>query len=223
MKAIDSCVILILDTPQSFGLVFGGPRQSLRRHASCRTKIAVEQRVDETVAFEQGQVLWLLAQAHVLDGQMELLADGDHDAALGRAVQLGQDDAGTTGSFGKSFRLTDPVLTGRRIQHQQNFVRRFGNLLGDHAVDLGQLTHQIGLRLQPPRRVDDADVRAGLQRLSDCPVRDAGRIAARRAGDDRHADPLGPDRQLLDRRGAKRVGRRHERPPCLALSGNERV
>jgi len=53
----------------------------------------LEQGVDEGVGLEQGQVFGLFADADVLDRQADLLADGDDDAALGGAVELGQDDA----------------------------------------------------------------------------------------------------------------------------------
>ena len=38
----------------------------------------------------------MLAQADIAHRQTELIADGQHDAALGGAIHLGQDDAGHT-------------------------------------------------------------------------------------------------------------------------------
>ena len=52
-----------------------------------------EQGVDELVGVERDEVADRLADADELDGEAELGLDGEHDAALGRAVELGQHDA----------------------------------------------------------------------------------------------------------------------------------
>ncbi len=82
-----------------------------------------------------------------------------------------------------------------------------GNLLAQNAMDLGQLLHQRLLRLQPPGRIDDAHVCVGLQGAGDGPVGHTGRITVCLAGHQVGPQPLGPDGELLDRRGAKGVGR----------------
>ena len=110
-------------------------------------------------------------------GRPTLLANGHHDAAFGRAVELGQHDAGALHRIGKVLRLADAVLARRGVEHQQHLVRRVGNLLADHAVNLGQLLHQVLLRLQSAGRVDDADVGPALDGRGHGPVGDAGRIA----------------------------------------------
>ncbi len=43
----------------------------------------------------------LFADAGVDDGKLELGGDGEDDAALGGAVELGEDDAGDVGGFGE--------------------------------------------------------------------------------------------------------------------------
>ena len=63
------------------------------------------------------------------------------------------------------------------------------------------------LVLEPPRSVDDQRVDPGRGGLLDPVIDDPGRVAALLAGDDRRADPLSPDLQLLDRRRAERVAR----------------
>ena len=90
----------------------------------------------------------------------------DHDAPLGRAVDLGQHDAGALHGFGEVLGLADAVLAGRGVEHEQHFVRRVGNLLADHAANLRQLAHQVRLRLQAAGRVDDADVGLASRRPS---------------------------------------------------------
>ena len=67
--------------------------------------------------------------------------------------------------------------------------------------------HQVLLRLQPAGRVDDAHVGAGFDGRGHGPMGHAGRVAPWLARDDLGAQPVGPDGELLDGRGAKRVGR----------------
>ena len=109
--------------------------------------------------------------------------------------------------LGEGLGLADAVLAGGGVEHQQHFVRGVGNELADHAVDLGQLLHQVRLVVQPAGRVDDADVGLLLDRRGHGAMGHAGRVALGRPGDDLHAQPVGPDRELLDGRGAERVGR----------------
>ena len=53
-----------------------------------------EERFDVGLRVERLQVVELLADADELDRQAELLLDAEDRAALGGAVELGQDDAG---------------------------------------------------------------------------------------------------------------------------------
>ena len=122
----------------------------------------LEEGVDELVGLEQREILGLLADADVLHGQPDRLANGDHDAALGRAVELGQQQAGAAHGVGEMPGLADAVLAGGGVEDQEHFVRGVGDLLAQHAMDLGQLLHQALLGLQAAGRVDDADVGAGL-------------------------------------------------------------
>ena len=84
-------------------------------------------------------------------------------------------------------------------------MRRFGVEAAEHAADLRQLFHQVRLVLQPPGGVDDQHVLAGRGRLLDAVEHDSGRVAAFLARDDRRADAVAPDLQLLDRGGAEGV------------------
>ena len=58
--------------------------------------LLLEEGVDERLGLEGGQVVGPLPQADELDGHPELTLHGDHDAALGRAIQLREHDARDT-------------------------------------------------------------------------------------------------------------------------------
>ena len=69
------------------------------------------------VGFEEGEVVGLFADADVLHRQADGLANGHDDAALGGAVELGQDDAGALDGLGEMLGLADPfwpVVASRR-------------------------------------------------------------------------------------------------------------
>ncbi len=81
----------------------------------------------------------------------------------------------------------------------------------DDALELGQLVHEVALRVQPAGGVDDQDVGAARRRRLDRVEHHRGGIGAGRLADDLDADPLPPRLQLLDGRGPERVGRGQER------------
>ena len=66
-------------------------------HVVVSRSFLVEERLDEFFGIEGQQVVHLLADADVADGQVQLARDGHHDAALGGAVELGENDAGDAG------------------------------------------------------------------------------------------------------------------------------
>ena len=111
----------------------------------------------------------------------------------------------TPGALAEHLDLGKGVLAGGRIEHEQDIVRRFGVEAAEDAADLGQFLHQMGLVLEAPGGVDDEHVDALRGRLLDPVEDDSGGIAAFLAGDDRRADALAPDLQLLDRGGAEGV------------------
>ena len=77
--------------------------------------------------------------------------------------------------------LADAVLAGRGVDGHQRLVRRVGHLLGDHAADLGQLGHQVVLRVQAPGGVDDHHVGAALAAAGDRVEGDRAGVGALRA------------------------------------------
>ena len=153
----------------------------------------------------------------IFDGQAYLLPDRYDHTTLGRAVEFREHDARTVYRLGKLDRLADAVLARRGIQNQDHLMRRGGHLLTNGLLDLRQLGHQIFLRLQSACRIDDAHFRAVFESLLDRAVRDACRMASRRTGHDRHAQPFAPNRQVARRRPLGTYRRRREAPSSLGI------
>ena len=70
----------------------------------------LEEGVDEGAAVEGDDVFEFFADAGVDDGESEFRGDGEDDAALGGAVEFGEDDAGDVGGFGEEAGLLQAVL-----------------------------------------------------------------------------------------------------------------
>ena len=66
-------------------------RPSMASYAWRSSNVA-HQRAGEVVRVEIAQVVKALAHADLDDGQLKLVADGQRDAALGRAVELRDDE-----------------------------------------------------------------------------------------------------------------------------------
>ena len=62
--------------------------------------------------------------ARRLHRHTQLTLDGDHDPALGGAVELRQDDAGHVHDLGEHARLAQSVLPGDRVQDEQHLPHR---------------------------------------------------------------------------------------------------
>src|SRR5271157_537313 len=63
--------------------------------------LSTEQGLHKRIAVEGQQVVDLLAYPDVADRQPELASYGDGNAALGRSVEFGEDDASDPGGLGK--------------------------------------------------------------------------------------------------------------------------
>ena len=81
------------------------------------------------------------------------------------------------------------------------------DLAADDAVDLLELLHEVRLRLQTARRVDDQHVYLARDGCLDGIEGDGRRVRALFVLDDRHARALSPNLELVDGRRAEGVGR----------------
>src|SRR6185436_12774326 len=169
-----------------------------------------EERAGVVVRVERAEVVDSLSHADELHGNAELMGDRDGDAALRRSVQLRQRDAGHARGLREEPCLLEPVLPRRRVDDEQRLVRSALEPAGDHASYLGELVHEIPLRVQAAGGVDDDDVSLTRTARLHGVVRDGGGIRAARAADELRARPLRPDLELLLGRRAEGVGRADE-------------
>src|SRR6266540_4030998 len=132
----------------------------------------------EVLRVERPEVVEALSYPDQLHRQAELVRDRDGDAAFGAAVELRQCDACDADRFPEEARLLQTVLARGRVDDEQCLVRRACELAFDDASDLGQLLHQVRLRVQPSRGVDDHDVASVLGRALDRVERDGGGVGA---------------------------------------------
>ena len=158
----------------------------------------------EHVRREAREVADALALADELDRQARLLLHGDDEPALGRAVELGEHEAGHSAVLDECLGLREAVLAGRRVEHQEHFADR--RLLLDDPLDLAQLVHQPALGVEAARGVDEHDLGARALGVLDGLERDRRRVLALALGPhDLGTRALGPGGELVDRRGTERV------------------
>src|SRR5579884_2046939 len=177
-----------------------------RRACERARTFSPEQRVDELDRVERDEVRGGLADADDLDRDAELGLDREDDAALRAAIELRQHDAGDVDRLGELARLDQPVLTGRRVDHEQDLLQRAGRPLDD-APELLQLLHQVDLRVEPPRGVDEHEVGVTARRRAHRVEHDRARVRALLPAHELRADAAGPRGELLRGRGAERVRR----------------
>ena len=179
--------------------------QARHRRNSIEVSASQKQRLDKGIGVKRLEVVQGFANADEFDRQVHRLAHGDNNASFRRAVELGQDHAGTADAFGENLGLANRVLAVGGVDDEQDFMGCPGNEPLDDVTNLLELAHQVSLSMKPSRGVDDQDVDMAGQ----CPlagvVGHAGRISPRRPFDDLAAGPIGPDRELISRRGAKGI------------------
>ena len=179
----------------------------------------LHQRLGEALGVEGPQVLDALTQTHILHGDLEGVGDGHGDAALGTAVQLGEDDARDAGGLPELLGLDEAVLSGGGVQHQQSLLGAAGELPVDDAGDLVELVHQVLLVVEPSGGVHQDDVAVpglgGAHRVKD----HRGGVGTFVLLDDLHPRPLGPDGELVGGGGPEGVAGAEEDLLPLSLQG----
>ena len=158
-----------------------------------------------------------LADADIADRQLQVVGDGHGDAAFGRAIELGEDDAVDAGDRHELARLREAVLADGRVEHEQDLVRRAFDLARGDPANLVELGHQVDARVQPPRGVDQENITVPRLARGNSIEHDRRRVGARSRADEVDAGARRPDLELLDRGSAKRIGRADERRPPPSL------
>ncbi len=119
-------------------------------------------------------------------------------------------------------RLRQSVLADRRVQDQPDVMRRARHRLAQRALDLAQLVHEIGLRVQAAGGVHQHHIGLARPRRRDAVVGDGCRIAARLLSDDLRADAPSPESQLLAGGRPEGVGRhQHDALALLAVQARQ--
>ncbi|MCY1173700.1 hypothetical protein D9M73_138680 [compost metagenome] len=162
------------------------------------------------------QRIELFAHARELD---RLAGDGAHRqcrTAARIAVHTSQHDTGQRDLIGEILGDVDRVLTGQRIDHQQDLGR-----LG-HLGDRAHFVHQRLIDVQATGGIEHQDIIALQLRRLQCAPCDIDRLLP---GDDRQGRNLGlraEHRQLLLRIRAVDVERRHQHLLALLLGEAQR-
>ena len=131
--------------------------------AVCETEARlglIDERVDEGGTVEGDDVFDLFADARVNHWELEFGGDGEDDAALGGAVELGEDDAGDAGGFGEEAGLGEAVLPGSGVHDEEGLVWGSGDEALGGAAHLVELLHEVGLGVEAACCVHDKDLRA---------------------------------------------------------------
>ena len=154
---------------------------------------------------EDLQIFHLLTDTDELDGNVEFALDGEDNTALGSTVELGQDKTGDISGVLEFGCLNDGVLTGGRVENQQRFACRIGQLTADDAVDLGKLVHQVLLVMQTSCSIDDQHIGVTALCGADCIINDRCGIGTFVMADKLDTDTVSPDCDLVDCGGTECV------------------
>src|SRR5690606_16350085 len=127
------------------------------------------------------------------------------------AVHLRQDDARERYVLVEALRNTHRFLADHRVDDEEHFrrIRRLADAL--------QLLHQRIVDLQTTRRVQDQRAMPAARRRLECGLRELADVLFRAVRINRNVDLLPQRLELIDRRRALYVQRRHHRLTTLAL------
>src|SRR5690606_38058481 len=171
---------------------------------------------------EQVQVVDALADPDCVDRQLEGFGEPDENAALCRSIQLGDDETGDGDHLAERLDLGMGVLADSGVEDQQHIVRRAFVLLADHAHDLLQLRHEVGLVVEATGGIDEENVVALVPGLAVGVEEQAGGVRPGGARHNRATRALAPDLELLDGGSAESVAGGEHYPLALgAESGGE--
>ena len=176
-----------------------------------------------SLRIEDGQVFELFADADELDRHADHTVNRQCGAATGIAVHLGQDHARDPDRIVESLRDADGFLSRHAVRHEQDLVG------ADRFLQPGELIHQLGVGLQPPRRVQQHMGAAFATGRIHGPGRDRHHVLFTRLVHHRDVDRRPEGRQLVSCRRAIRIAGHEQRPSTVPrqsqrqLSGRRRL
>ena len=150
----------------------------------------------------------LFARAHELDGLAGGCADGERCTAAGVAVELGEHHAVDAERLVEGGGGIDRVLTGHRVDHEQDLGRLDGCLYAP------QLVHQRLVDVQAACGIEKHDVVAVVAGIFDGFLRNGDRIDLTHL-ENGDIQLLSDDLQLRDGRGTVHVARGEQRAMSL--------
>ena len=181
-----------------------------------------QQRPCELVSDERLQVFHALAYADPVNRDrahaVAACGDGSERAALGGAVEFGDDQARQVDGGVKGADLRQDVLAGVAVDHEQDFVRGGAVGFADDATDFFQLFHQVQLSGQAARGIDHDHASTACAAGVDGVVCHGGGVAAL-LGNDADVIAAAPFDQLLARGGAEGIACGQQDARALALEG----
>ena len=127
---------------------------------------------------ERQQIVDRLPDAEEPHRHAEPAVDPESNPALGRPVELGQNDAVDARGGAELLRLFDAVGAGGGVEDQQHLVGSIRHNLSHRPLDFLELFHQVDFGVKPAGGVHQDDVGlAGTRRL-DTVVGDGRRVRA---------------------------------------------
>ena len=112
----------------------------------------------QTIGHERLELIELFADAGELDRALRHFAHRERCAAARVAIEFRQDDAGDAERFVEMRRHADRLLAGRRIGHEQHFLRL------EEFLELLDFLDQRGVDFLPAGGVENLDVTGLLRR-----------------------------------------------------------
>lgn len=95
-----------------------------------------EESRNEALWIKGNQVFDLLTCRNEFNGHTQVVSDGKREPTLGGAIQFANNDACQANVFRELTRLQERVLSGRRINNNEQLMWAIGDKLLDDLVDL---------------------------------------------------------------------------------------
>src|SRR4051812_24844554 len=102
-----------------------------------------EQRIHKFRGVEQGDIGSTLACPDETNGNMELVTNREDDAALRGPIEFCEEDRRDAHGRGKRLCLGEPILSGRGVEHEQDFMGSSWVEFARCSTNLGELLHKI--------------------------------------------------------------------------------